>query len=409
MRALTLSTLAALLLVASPALAQPAPPAPPAAPSPSPGSPVAASRPSLVAASPDQHSDWKARFTAARELLFAGKLAEAAVAFDALALQTSDPIERALSFEMARFARELWSRELRLEPKPVVETGPRRRTTAEIASLYTAGVLYGIGTGGWVAVLTEPRSAGGAILPALGLAGLATAGVWMLDSGKGLGYGVPSSMVTGLEIGLAEGILLTTWNQARVRWYDEWSGKTMATLIWGSATVGAAAGLIVGEAKGTSPGTAQLVSSGALWGGMVSGLTVAALAGKGPTADENALLGAVIGLNAGAVGAALVAGSVAPTVGRVRFVDLGGLAGGLTAGGLYFALADRQVDENAAAGITAAGAATGLGVAWLLTSGMAPDRGEQAKGGPPSWVSNVRTSVSPTQGGLTIGLSGMLF
>src|SRR5436190_11402532 len=47
------------------------------------------------------------------------------------------------------------------------------RTTDEIAVLYTNAVFYGLGSGAWVDVHTEPDSPAGAILPALGLAGAA--------------------------------------------------------------------------------------------------------------------------------------------------------------------------------------------------------------------------------------------
>lgn len=105
-----------------------------------------------------------------------------------------------------------------------------------------------------------------------------------------------------MYVGLSEGLVWTFWNQSRTDRQDEWSGKTVATLIWGSATAGAIVGGAIGSTSGTTPGRASFIGSAALWGGLVAGMGVAALHEENYAQDDAALLGAGIGMNAGVVG-----------------------------------------------------------------------------------------------------------
>ena len=57
----------------------------------------------------------------------------------------------------------------------------------------------------------------------------------------------------------------------------------------------------------------------------------------------------------------------------MRMVDLGGLAGGLVAGGGYLALAARDGGARTGAGVAALGAAAGLTLGWTLTRHFARD------------------------------------
>jgi hypothetical protein len=283
-----------------------------------------------------------------------------------------------------------------------------RRTTDELAILYTQSVFYGLGTGAWIAVLSKPDSAAGGILPALALAGGSAGLVAILDRGDGLGYGVAQSIVTGMNIGLEEGLALTLWNQARVRRSDEWSGSTMGTVIWGLSTAGALTGGIVGSVAGTTPGRASFVGSTALWSGVVSGLTLGALVTNDATADEKALLGAGIGINAGAALGAAFASDVSPSIARVRYLDLGGLAGGLLFGGLYLAAADKNGSTQGGLGITALGVTAGLTTAWLATAGMPQDRYTKPEPARPPLAVSWTPTIVPFAGGAGLGVAGTL-
>jgi dipeptide/tripeptide permease len=268
--------------------------------------------------------------------------------------------------------------------------------------------VFGLGTGAWIDVYTEPRSAGGAILPALGLAGVATAGVAIADHHSPFKYGVPQSIVTGMYVGLYEGISWSLWNQARSTRRDQWEDKTVASVVWGSAAVGALTGGIVGTLRGTTPGRASYDGSAALWSSLVGGLLGAALSKDDDRADDNALLASAVALNAGALAGMLTASSVSPSIARVRFIDLGGIAGGLLFGGIYLAAADRKPEVSGFSGLTAVGIATGVGIAYFATAGMTPDRspGETAQK-KETFLGSLAGGLAPTKGGGIATVSAM--
>jgi len=117
---------------------------------------------------------------------------------------------------------------------PVVHSAAHSntRTTDEISILYLNSVLYGLGTGVWLDVLSEPKQAA---------AQSCRRSVWQVLRPAQLRCSIiqltlvtawPASAVTGMYIGLEEGITWTLWNQARVSLLRRWQGKTVATLIW---------------------------------------------------------------------------------------------------------------------------------------------------------------------------------
>jgi len=216
-------------------------------------------------------------------------------------------------------------------------------------------------------------------------------------------------------LGLEEGLTWTLWNQARAASADEWSGRTVATALWASATAGAILGGTLGTAYGTTPGRASLVGSAGLWSGLIVGLVGAGVTGDSPTADDTYLLMSALGLNAGAIVGAVIGADVSPSIARVRFVDLGALAGGILAGGLYLAIANAHADRQVMTLTLAAGISGGLVAAWHLTAGMEPDYPRGAhRDADPSSGGGVVPSISPTSSGgrargvdgLVLGLSG---
>jgi hypothetical protein len=163
-------------------------------------------------------------------------------------------------------------------------------------------------------------------------------------------------------------------------------------------------GGLVGTLRGTTPGRASFVGSSALWAGLVAGLFAGAVSSEDDRQDDHALLASAIGLNVGAVAGAFAAGPVSPSIARVRFLDLGGIGGGLLFGGLYLAAADRKLEGQALLGATALGSALGLGVAWYATSGMPADRIERS-----DRVSRpAMASIAPTRGGAMLAFGGEL-
>lgn len=390
-----------------PPAAQPAPP-PPAPPSLLPPPPA---QPPAGTAALNPVVAWQTAYMQAKERMISGDFPTAARMFSELARTAPNAAYQLLATEQWRLA-EQWAnrglvlvRRSDLGESAISAKAADERTTDEIAVLYTNSVFYGLGTGIFVGVLTDPKSAAGWILPSLLLGGASAGGVALLDSGRPLRYGVPQSIVTGMWLGLEEGILWSVWNQARVDRHDEWEGKTVAGVIWGFSTAGAIAGGVIGQTAGTTPGRAAFVGSGAMWSAAVLGLGVAAVSDwDDDTSDDHVLLASAIGLNAGALGAVLAAGPVSPTVARMRYVDLGGIAGAIVAGGLYISAASKDGNAETFAGLTALGMVAGLGTAWFATTGMPRDRREPQEQKPAMMSWSPR--VMPSHGGATVGIGG---
>lgn len=388
------------------------PPAASAAP-PAPVTPVPAAAPPTAPAAVAPTSPaadramWDQAFAMAREDLLAGRCDRAQGVFERLAQTPPSAEDRARAVELAALCRQLRERDVHFvsgvafEQSELGARATDRRSTDEISVLYLNAVVYGIGSGLWVDAQTEPDTAAGAILPVLGLAGAAAGGVVLVDRHP-LRYGVPQSIVSGMYLGFEEGLVWTLWNQAKAHYYDEWSGGTLASVIWLSATAGLATGGIVGTVGGTTPGRASFVGSAGLWGGAVAGLGLGALTPDDDRLDDRALLAAGLGLNAAAIGGAFAAGPVSPSIARVRFLDLGGISGAMVFGGLYVAAKDTKADPRTLLGVTALGIASGLGVAWWATDGMPKDLGATRAAS----ASISRFSVLPVTGGAELGMAG---
>jgi hypothetical protein len=204
-----------------------------------------------------------------------------------------------------------------------------------------------------------------------------------------------------MYIGLEEGLVWTLWNQARTFRSDEWEGKTVANVIWLMSTAGAVAGGVVGTLQGTTPGRASFVGSTALWTGLVGGLVAGAISSEDDKQDDRALLASAIGLNVGALAGAFAAGPVSPSIARVRFLDLGGIGGGLVFGGT---LPRRGRSAPDIARVMSATRRSGPPPDWaspgLRSSGMPRDRigaGDAAS-------SPVTASAVPTPGGVMLAI-----
>jgi hypothetical protein len=346
----------------------------------------------------------------ARDRLLAGDFADAAERFDALARKARSAVDRSRCEELRDLARSWDARGLVFVPRSALGESALsakavgERTTDEIASLYINAVFYGIGTGVWLDVRTTPSSTAAAVLPALLFAGAAVGGVAAIDVTHPLHYGVPQSIVSGLYIGFEQGLVLQLWNQADGN--QHWQTATAAAdVIWTFSTIGAVGGGVLGATLGTTPGRASFVGSTALWSGLVASLVSAAATGDGATRATDALLAAEVGLNLGTMAGLFSASAVSPSIGRVRFLDLGGLAGLLVGGGLYLAAAENRVDGQAASAATGLGVLTGLTIAWAATSRMPADRTEPARDRPKDSMSYSPT-LMPVRGGTLAGLVG---
>jgi hypothetical protein len=207
-----------------------------------------------------------------------------------------------------------------------------------------------------------------------------------------------------MYIGYEEALAWLLWHEAHYPGSTKWGDKTVATLIWGLGTAGALTGGIAGTFLGTTPGRASFMGSAALWGGAVVGTLAGAIDKK----SDTGLLAAGIALNLGAIGGALLGAQVSPSIARVRFIDLGGLSGGLLVGGLYWAMEGKGARPP---GVTAAlgiGMATGVATAWYFTRHMEEDF--PRTGSTQSAVASIVPTIAPTTNGagMVFGVAGAL-
>jgi hypothetical protein len=98
-----------------------------------------------------------------------------------------------------------------------------------------------------------------------------------------------------------------------------------------------------------------------------------------------------------------IAPSLAPSVARVRFVDLGAIGGGLLGAGTYAIIAESDASVRGGLGSAALGIAAGVGLTWWLTSDMPNDPPDRPK---PNAA--IRPLFAPTQDGWMAGIGGEL-
>jgi len=352
---------------------------------------------------------WSAQYGEARAAMLAGRFAAAADKFAVLVETAPDAPSRFLATEMMSACRT-WAAGgfVLTQPgsAPPTSLAPLedRRTTDEISILYTSAVLYGLYAGIVVDIWTDANSAGSAVAPILLLAGASAGVVGLLDHSVRLRYGVAQSMVSGLYIGIEEGIAWCLWHEAYSPHSSEWGSKAVTTLVLATGTVGAAAGGIVGTVHGTTPGRASLMGSAAMWSGAVAGMFMGGVTGH----SDTALLSSAIMLNVGAVAGVLAGAEVSPSIARVRFIDLGGLSGGLLLGGLYLAMQDRKASGRTLLTATSLGIAGGLVTGWLLTRNMETD--EPRRGRELGFLDRLLPTVAPAANGagLVVGIASAI-
>jgi hypothetical protein len=338
-----------------------------------------------LAVEPDR-SAWDTRYAEARTDFLAGREALADAKFDRLAAQAPTPEDARRAQEMAELSR---AKLARLEDASVI------RTPQELTLLYSTAFVYGLGTSAWVALMTEPKNLGAAVLPFAVLTTASVGSVALFDGYRPFRLGVPQSIASGVYLGFGEGIWAVGLQHAvatRRTDLSVWGDKEVASVLWGGATLGAIGGGLVGSVRHPTPGRVSFTLSTSLWGGFVSSFAATALSPNGDLRTEHAFTSGIIGYNAGLVAGLIFAPRVQPSVARVRFVDLGGIGGGLIGAGTYTLVAGDPGRTRATFGASALGAALGLGLTWWATNGMQTDPSPKSGAVPLAFVPNlVRT------------------
>ncbi|HET7540331.1 MAG TPA: hypothetical protein VFK05_10690 [Polyangiaceae bacterium] len=325
-----------------------------------------------VAAAESADEGWEARYAKARALLVAGKEEDAAPVFEQLAKEAPTPEDERRAEELAEICRS----------KLRAKSGPSYlRSQGEMTLLYSTAFVYGLGSSAWVALLVEPKNMAAAVLPFAVITTASVGGVALADAYLPFRRGVPQSIASGAYLGLGEGIWLVGIQHSGAARRDdgsEWDGKRVATALWGGATLGAIGGGVIGALRQPTPGRVSFTLSTSLWGGLVGSFGAAALTQNDERRTEQAFTAGLVGYNVGLLGGLIFAPSVAPSIERVRFIDLGGIGGGLAGAGLYTLLASGHEKSQASLGAASVGAALGLGLTWWATSGMPSDPPKQS-------------------------------
>ena len=312
------------------------------------------------------HPTWEERYADARSQFVAGHEAEAASMFEQLASEAASSEDARRASELAQICRS----KLRLNADL-----SHLRTPQELTILYATAFVYGLGTSAWVALLTEPKNLGGAVLPFAVLTTASVGAVALVDGYRPLRRGVPQSIASGVYLGFGEGIWAVGIQHAGAARRDDgsaWTSKQVATMLWGGATLGGVGGGLIGAARQPTPGRVSFTLSTSRWGGLISSFAAAAITSNDSKRTEQSFKAGLIGYNVGLASGLLFAPTVAPSVARVRFVDLGAIGGGLVGAGAY-SLTAGPGNAREGFGASSIGAALGLGLTWWATSSMPSD------------------------------------
>ncbi|HEY5373366.1 MAG TPA: hypothetical protein VIK01_06750 [Polyangiaceae bacterium] len=321
---------------------------------------------SHAALAQSSRADWDQRYERAREQLVSGHEAQAEPVFARLAQDAPTPEDARLAGELAKICRSKLS---------VQTDAAHLRGQEEMTVLYATAFVYGLGTSAWVALMTEPKNLGAAVLPFALLTTASVGGVALADSYHPFRRGVPQSIASGIYLGFGEGIWAVGLEHAGATRRNDgsrWNSAQVASALWGGATLGAIGGGLIGAVRQPTPGRVSFTLSTSLWGGLVSSFAATALSPNEQRRTEHAFGAGWIGYNVGLASGIIFAPSVAPSIARVRFVDLGGIGGGLIGAGIS-TFAAEQGRTRASFGASAIGAAAGLGLTWWATSGMPSD------------------------------------
>jgi hypothetical protein len=355
----------------------------------------------------DAPAEWQARFARARSQLLADDCRGAARELTEIELTAASEVDHARAAELASFARARC--ELRAG-----HDQPSLRTSDELTVLYSLAVIYGLGTGAWIALQLRPENFGSALLPFVITTPATLAAVALADNYRPLRHGIPHAIAAGLYLGLGEGIWLTGYQNAHAakQGSTRWSAERVSSALWMATSVGALAGGLIGAWRRPTPGRVSFTASAAIWGGLLSAFTAGAVVSERAERTEGAFVIGSMGYNAGLVAGLLFGPSVAPSVTRVRLSDLGGLFGGLAFAGGYALLASHR-DARLLLGAAAIGSGLGLGITWWATSDMPADRSHDAL--PPAFgarrssgMAALQPILAPLSDGVFAGVSGEL-
>ena len=350
---------------------------------------------------------WSERYAQARAAMLREDWAQAARELDALSLHAPSREQRLLSEELASLAHAKLERRVAL-------AGPSLRTNDELTVLYATAAMYGLGTSAWLALQVEPNNVLGALWPFAVLTPAAIGIVAWADSYRPMRRGIPHAIAAGMYLGFGEGLWLSAYQSAYAAQHDaveHWGAQRVSTALWLTATAGGLAGAAIGAINRPTPGRVSLTASAAMWSGALGAFVAHALESHAAARAETTFFVGAVTYNLGLLGGIVFGPVAAPSVKRVRYMDLAGLFGAILVGGSY-ALIASDPNSRVGLGLAAVGGTVGLGVGMWATRSMPADRSNDAL--PPVIGRRVmreaalQPSLLPTRGGFIAGLSGEL-
>jgi hypothetical protein len=283
------------------------------------------------------------------------------------------------------------------------------RSADEIAVLYVGAFVYGAGSGVWFDLQTKPQDFLPALLPFAGFTVASVGAVAITDAFRTFHRGEPATIAGGLYLGLGQGVWIAGMQNARSERTGgtAWGPEVVSTVLWGTSTLGAITGTALGFGLHPRQASVSFDESTAIWGGVLAGLVSGAALPNDSAGREQMFIISGVAYNVGIVGGALLAPLAATSVERVRFIDLGGLTGGLLSLGVYAAATQQGFDMRAGAAVGAVGSVAGLVTTWLLTRRMPSDRvGDDAS--PAHHALALHPTFLPLPGGGGVGVAGSL-
>jgi hypothetical protein len=250
-----------------------------------------------------------------------------------------------------------------------------KRSSGEITVLYGTAAVYGAGIGVWFGAEAGIKDPGLFLIAPAILGVAAPVGVYLLDN-PAMPRGLPAAIASGMAIGAAEGIGLSSYQFVSRNSADAWGfrGLSRATAI--GATLGGAGGFVLGYLQEPSPKSSLLTTSGAAWGAAIGAMFGYGASGAGlgyGRANDSAALGGLVGLNVGLAAAAGLSTVYIPSYRALSYMWAGAAIGGAVSLPVYLLyLGDDS--PPAKRGLVFSGTATTLGiVAGALLAGTGSD------------------------------------
>ena len=280
-------------------------------------------------------------------------------------------------------------------PPPTPAAPSDMRGPGEMAFLYGASAVYGVGTGVWIDALGKVSDPGIAFIAPLILGAAGPIGVYFLDQGVNLHRGVPASISTGLTLGAIEGLAIAGTQAQLSDPGNGWSFRGSASLTWTLATAGGIGGYAFGEWLHPDPRSLGFIASGSGWGALSGAMLGAGASGGGGAWKDGAMIGGLIGYNAGILAAGALSVAYVPSWQTQKYMWIGYAAGTAATSIVYAFYLFSDADPKHGLIANSLGGLAGVAVAAALTANMTDD-----DGGKQAWVPPFQLGFTPLpQGG----------